>query len=44
MGDCGGIDQFQSHFYDGVFCNKDPLLTAAALAKVNENVGVEAQV
>jgi len=41
IGACGTVNQFQTPFYDGVFCYSE-LLTADTV--INENVGVQAQV
>jgi hypothetical protein len=40
-GDCGTVNQFQTPFYDGVFCNVERL---GDLSKLPEMVGVQAQV
>ena len=39
-GDCGTVNQFQTPFYDGVFCNAERL----DLTKLPEQVGVQGQV
>ena len=54
VGACGTVNQFQSPFYDGVFCNLpggtglaaavDPNGTPPDIAKLSGAVGVEAQV
>jgi hypothetical protein len=30
LGACGTVNQYQTPFYDGVFCNADPTVTGAA--------------
>merc|ERR1712113_794531 len=46
MGDCGTPNQYQTPFYDGVFCHFDTLLssTLPAAQAIAENVGVQGQV
>lgn len=39
-GDCGTVNQFQTPFYDGVFCNAERL----DLTNLNQQIGVQAQV
>jgi hypothetical protein len=46
MGACGTPNQYQSPFYDGVFCHFDTLLNSQlpAAQAIAENVGVQGQV
>jgi len=46
MGDCGTPNQYQTPFYDGVFCHFDTLLNSQlpAAQAIAENVGVQGQV
>jgi len=46
MGACGTPDQYQTPFYDGVFCHFDTLLNSKlpAAQAIAENVGVQGQV
>jgi len=46
LGDCGTPNQYQTPFYDGVFCHFDTLLnsTLPPAQAIAENVGVQGQV
>jgi len=46
MGDCGTPNQYQTPFYDGVFCHFDTLLSSQLppAQAIAENVGVQGQV